>query len=131
MNIVGIMIPKIVALLIIIFSPIKVINKLILIAIWLVKLIIDFDVNRPGHSGKIYRRIQNVKIEIQDLIAALVQFVPALVFFIITIRIKEWLLCLLGIIVLSVGVVIIIHSVKGIVESILWRKKNADTDYKK
>lgn len=109
------MVPKIISLLTILIPSITVSDKLILVVIWLVKLIIDYDVVRPGHSGFIYKLVYKVKFMVGNLIVGCVQFVPAILFLITTILMKAWIPFISGVIGVIICLIEIIDCIKAII----------------
>lgn len=132
MNIIGFMVPKLITLLTILIPSIDIRDKLILGIIWFMKLVIDYDAARPGHSGNIYRFTQRVEFEVGELIVALVQFIPAAIFLTATILMKTWIPFIPGVVGALIYLVSIVCCIKDIiVESKRRREKNANSDYKK
>ena len=83
MNIIGIFAPKIIVLLTIWIPRYEITSKLFLTVVWLVKLGIDYEVARPGHSGRIYRICDAFTFETTAIIIAVIQFIPTIIFMII------------------------------------------------
>ena len=98
MNIIGLIVPKIVSLLCILIPSISPHDKAILAAIWLFKLIIDYDIAKPGHRGKIYVLTKKVSFEIGELIIIGVQLIPAVVYLVVTVLMGAWIAFVPGVI---------------------------------
>lgn len=129
MNIIGIMAPKIVSLLTILIPPIGTSNKLILSAIWLLKLIVDYDAAHPGHSGKVYGLTKHVEFEVGEFIVACVQFIPAVIFLGAAILMKTWIPLVPGVISAIIYFASIVSCIKDvIVEGKRRRERNANSD---
>ena len=109
------MIPKLITLLTILIPSIDTSDRFILIAIWLIRCVIDYDVLRPGHSGNIYKLTKKVEFETGELIVALVQFIPANIFLITTVFMKAWIPFLPGVIATLVYLFILISSIKDVI----------------
>ena len=132
MNIIGLMVPKLITLLTILIPSINVRDKLILVIIWLAKLIIDYDVARPGHSGNIYKLTKSVEFEIGELIVACVQFISASLFLTVTIMMKTWIPFIPGVVGALIYLGLIVYCIKEIiVMSKRRRERNANLDSNK
>lgn len=126
------MIPKIVSLLTILIPSIGTSNKLVLFTIWLLKLIIDYDAARPGHSGKIYGFTKHMEFEVGELFVACTQFIPAVIFLVATILLKTWIPLVPGIISAIIYFAAIVGCIKDmIVECKRRRERNANSDNQK
>jgi len=90
MNIIGIMGPKLVTLLTILIPTINIMDKVVLVLIWFIKLIVDYDAARPGHSGNVYKLTKGVEIEVGKLMVSIIQFIPAAIFLLATILMRAW-----------------------------------------
>lgn len=112
MNIIGFMVPKLVTLMTILIPSFGTGNKLILVVIWLLKCVVDYDVGRPGHSGNIYKLTQGVDFEVGELIVAIVQFIPTAIFLIATIVMRVWISFIPGVIAAIVHLSSIICCIK-------------------
>lgn len=62
MNIIGLMGSKIVSLLMILIPTYEIKHKLILVFLWIVKLMIDYDAARPGHGGNVYKLTKKSRV---------------------------------------------------------------------
>lgn len=132
MNIIGLMGPKIVSLLMILIPTYETKHKLILVFLWIVKLMIDYDAARPGHGGNVYRLTKKVEFEVGELIVSIVQFIPAIVFSIFTVVMKTWIPAIPGAVATIINFVSILWCIKDvIVEGKRRRERNANSDSKK
>ena len=98
LNIIGILSPKILSLLAILIPKIPAENKYILLLIWIIKLIIDLDVHRPGHSGNLYKMVKGMRNETGDTLVRFLEFLPAVVFVIATVVMRAWIAFVPGVI---------------------------------
>lgn len=132
MNIIGLMGPKIVSLLMILIPTYEIKHKLILVILWILKLMIDYDAARPGHGGNIYKLTKKVEFEVGELIVASVQFIPAIVFSIFTVVMKTWIPAIPGAVATIINFASILWCIKDvIVEGKRRRERNANSDSKK
>ena len=132
MNIIGLMGPKIISLLIILIPAYEMKYKLVLVFLWIVKLMVDYDVARPGHGGNVYKLTKKVDFEVGELIVACVQFIPAVVFSASTVVIKTWIPAIPGALTTTINFVSILCCIKEvIVEGKRRRDRNANSDSKK
>lgn len=114
-NTIALMQPKIVTLLTILIPHIGFRSKLILSAIWLLKLIIDCDTARPQRSGKIYRLTEHMNYKIRELIVTFIQAIPAIIFLIAAILMKTWIPLIPGVISIIVWSICIIECIIDII----------------
>lgn len=129
MNIIGVIVPKLVILLTILIPSIDIKNKIILLVVLSVKLMIDYDVAKPGHSGCIYKLTRKAEFEVGELIVACVQFIPAIIFLTATILMRAWIPFIPGIMGALICFISVVCRIKdAIVESRLRREKNAHSD---
>lgn len=91
MNVIGIVVPKLLSLVMIFCSSIDIRGKLSLLALWFLKLILDFSSARPGHSGAIYQFTRNFSFETGELVVNGILFVLSLLFLAGTIQMQAWL----------------------------------------
>lgn len=112
MNIIGLMTPKIVSLLTIWIPSYSITPKLVLTAVWFVKLVIDHDAARPGHSGNIYKLTKKLSFEVGEIVVACVRFIPSLVFIIVSLATKTWIPAVPGAIATILCLVQIILEIK-------------------
>lgn len=132
MNIIGIIGLKLVTLLTIIIPSIDMKDKVVLVLIWLIKLIVDYDAARPGHSGNIYKLTKSVEFEVGKLIVLIIQFIPAAAFLFATTLMRAWIPFLPGVIAVLVYFSLIVCCIKDvIVEEKRRRERNANSDSKK
>lgn len=132
MNIIGFAVPKIVTLLTILIPSIYVRDKIILLAVFFMKLIIDYDAARPGHRGNIYKLTKNAGFAMSELIVACVQFLPALIFLAAAILMKAWIPLIPGAVGALIYLVSVINCVKDVIaDSKRRRKEDAHSDYQK
>lgn len=132
MNIIGLMGPKIVSLLMILIPTYEIKHKLILVFLWIVKLMIDYDAARPGHGGNVYKLTKKVEFEVGELIVSIVQFMPAIVFSISTVVMKTWIPAIPGAVATIINFASILWCIKDvIVEGKRRRERNAYSDSKK
>lgn len=132
MNIIGIMGPKLVTLLAILIPSIDTKEKIVLVLIWFIKLVIDYDAARPGHSGNIYKLIKDIDFEVGELIVAIIQFIPAAAFLLATILMRTWIPVVPGVVAALVYFSAIVCCIKDIiVEGKRRRDRNANSDSKK
>lgn len=129
MNIIGIFVPKLISLLMIGVSSVEIRGKVMLLAIWFLKLILDYDAAKPGHRGAIYGFARKIKGEIDELLVGLIQLIPAVVFLVITIRIKAWLLLIPGVIKAADHTIFIFYCINDIFAG-RRRRKNAGSNCK-
>lgn len=116
MNIIGVMGPKLVTLLTILIPSIVIRNKIILLVIWLIAFIIDYDAARPGHNGRIYKLTNCATFEVGELIVALIQFIPHIAFLLATILMRSWIPFIPGIIAVLAYFLFIIECIKDIIK---------------
>ena len=132
MNIIGIMGPKLVTLLTVLIPSIDTRVKVLLVLIWFIKLIIDYDAARPGHSGNIYKLTKNVNFEVGELIVSIIQFIPAAAFLLAAILMRTWIPFAPGVVSALVYFSAIVCCIKDIiVEGKRRRERNANSDSKK
>lgn len=132
MNIIGLMGPKIFSLLMILIPTYEIKHKLILVFLWIVKLMIDYDAARPGHGGNVYKLTKKVEFEVGQLIVSIVQFMPAIVFSISTVVMKTWIPAIPGAVATIINFASILWCIKDvIVEGKRRRERNANSDSKK
>lgn len=132
MNIIGIMGPKLVTLLTVLIPSIDTRVKVLLVLIWFIKLIIDYDAARPGHSGNIYKLTKGVEFEVGELIVLVIQFIPAAAFLLATTLMRAWIPFVPGVIAALVYFSSIVCCIKDvIVEGKRRRERNANSDSKK
>lgn len=132
MNIIGLMGSKIVSLLMILIPTYEIKHKLILVFLWIVKLMIDYDAARPGHGGNVYKLTKKVEFEVGELIVSIVQFIPAIVFSISTVVMKTWIPAIPGALATTINFVSILYCIKEvIVEGKHRRERNANSNNKK
>lgn len=132
MNIIGIMGPKLVTLLTILIPSIDTSNKVVLVLIWFIKLVIDYDAARPGHSGNIYKFTKGIKFEFRELLVSIVQFIPAAAFLLFTILMRVWIPFVPGMIAVLVYFSSIVCCIKNIVvDGKCRRERNANSDSKR
>ena len=132
MNIIGLMGPKIISFLIILIPAYEMKYKLVLVFFWIVKLLVDYDVARPGHGGNVYKLTKKVDFEVGELIVACVQFIPAVVFSASTVVMKTWIPAIPGALATTINFVSILYCIKEvIVEGKHRRKRNANSNNKK
>ncbi len=114
MNVIGVFAPKIVSFFIIWLSPVCLENKAILTIIWLIKLIIDYDVAKPSHRGVVYKAVRKMEIESAELVVNCIQFMPAILFLIMVFTMGTEVLLIPGVIAVLVHIVLIISCIKDI-----------------
>lgn len=132
MNIIGLMGPKIVSLLMILIPTYEIKHKLILVFLWIIKLMIDYDAARPGHGGNVYKLTKKVEFEVGELIVSIVQFIPAIVFSISTVVMKTLIPAIPGAVATIINFASILWCIKDvIVEGKRRRERNANSDSKK
>lgn len=132
MNIIGIMGPKLVTLLTILIPSIDTSDKVVLVLIWFIKLVVDYDAARPGHSGNIHKFTKGIKFEVGELIASIVQFIPVAAFLLATTLMRVWIPFVPGVIAALVYFSSIVCCVKDvIVEEKRRRERHANSDSKK
>lgn len=115
MNIVGILVPKLVTLVTILVPPIDTGDKIVLVLIWFVKLLIDYDAVRPGHSGNIYKLTKGVSFEVGELMVAIVQFIPAAIFLLTVMLMKAWIPFIPGVIAALVCLSSVICCINNVI----------------
>ncbi len=115
MNVIGVFAPKIVSFFVILFSPITSENKAVFIAIWLLKLIIDYDVAKPSHNGNLYKPVKKLEVNTQVLIVGCIRFVPVAAFLIAALQMRAWLICVVGAISAIVHIVSICFCIKDVI----------------
>lgn len=120
MNIIGLIVPKIISILTIWIPPIGIKSKIILSALWLIKLIVDYDIARPGHSGNIYKLTKKMNFEVGEFIVSCIQFFPAMTFLLATVVMEAWIPAI------PVIVVVFIYFT-----SIIWHIKDAIMEKKR
>mgnify|MGYP005766234689 CR=1 FL=1 len=132
MNIIGIMGPKLVTLLTILIPSIDTRDKIVLILIWFIKLTVDYDAARPGHSGNVYKLTKNVNFEVGELIVSIFQFIPAAAFLLAVILMRTWIPFVPGVVSASVYFYAIVSCIKDIIVEGKRRKaRNANPDNQK
>lgn len=132
MNVIGLMGSKIISLLIILIPAYEIKYKLVLVFLWIVKLMVDYDVARPGHGGKVYKLTKKVKFEVGELIVPCVKFIPAVVFSVSTVVMKTWIPAILGAVATKINFLSILWCIKeAIVEGKCRRERNANSNNKK
>lgn len=97
MNVIGIMVPKIVSLLTIWIPPYGIVAKLILTAIWIAKLVADFDYHQPGHSGKVYKLTNKLSDNTQMNVVLGIELILPLIFIYVAFRFEAWIPLAMGI----------------------------------
>lgn len=97
MNVIGIMVPKIVSLLTIWIPPYGIVAKLILTAIWIAKLVADFDYHQPGHSGKVYKLTEKFSFDVQMVVVKCIGLILPLIFIYVAFRFEAWIPLAMGI----------------------------------
>lgn len=132
MNIIGLMGPKIVSLLIILIPEYELKYKIVLLILWIVKLVVDYDAARPGHGGNVYKLTKHVEFEVGELIVACVQFIPAILFSAATVVMRTWIPAIPGALATLINFASILWCIKDvIVEGKRRRERNANSDSKK
>lgn len=119
MNWIEIFGPKIIVLLAIWIPGYAFETKVVLSIIWQIKLLLDYDIQRPGHSGYIYKIFSIMPYGIMMLLVALIGFIPTLFFEYVVIKEKCVLLIILGAVSLLFNMEPIISSAKDIIKSLL------------
>lgn len=132
MNIIGLMGPKLVSLLMTLIPEYETKHKLLLVCLWFLKLIVDYDTAKPGHRGNIYKLTKNVEFEVGELIVAGIQFIPALAFLMTTVILKTWISAIPGTVAAIINFVSILGCIKDvIIEKRRRKERNANSNYKK
>ena len=114
MNIIGLFAPKTVSFLIILVSSVSIKSKAILLVVWLLKLIIDYDAAKPGHQGLLYKPVRNMEYESGELVVNCFRFAPTVVFLVIALNMNTWLLLIPGVVAVVVHIALIIGCIKSI-----------------
>lgn len=132
MNIIGLIGPKSVTLLIILIPAYELKYKFVLVLIWFLKLVVDYDAARPGHGGNVYKLTKGFEFEVGELIVACIQFVPALIFLLAVILMKTWIPAIPGVLAALMYFASIIWCIKDvIVEKKRRKERKVNTDCKK
>ena len=112
MNVVGLIIPKLALLVAVLLAPIQTGNKCVLILLWLVKLIIAYDLAKPGNGGKLYHLAKGKRIEVQELVVNCVRFVPTVLFLVCAVLFKAWIPLALVAVSAVISIISIVGSLK-------------------
>lgn len=132
MNTIGLMGPKIISLLMILIPEYELKYKIVLLFLWIVKLVVDYDAARPGHGGNVYKLTKCVEFEVGELIVACVQFIPAILFSAATIVMRTWIPAIPGAIATLINFASILWCIKDvIVEGKRRKERNANSDNQK
>lgn len=119
MNYIAIFTPKIVLLLAILFSAGSICDKVILLPIWFVKLIIDYDSSRPSHQGKIYQWMKDRPIETVELVDVCIRFILMAVFCVTAILLRAWVPFAVG----AIGAIVYILAICSCVREIIVERR--------
>lgn len=107
--------PKVIAILFILIPNYELMEKIVLTLLWLLSLIIDYDIARPSHRGNVYKLTKRLEFNLGELVVACIKFVPGFCFFLATILMKTWISAIPGSIVLLIGLSSIAYSIREVI----------------